>query len=36
MLLTRDKSKGAHNFEYAKKVLGQAGNDLEAAKAVVK
>jgi predicted CXXCH cytochrome family protein len=36
MLLTRDKSKGAHNFVYAKKVIDQAGIDLEAAKAAMK
>jgi predicted CXXCH cytochrome family protein len=36
MLLTRDGSRGAHNFDYAKKVLDQAGKDLEAAKAAMK
>jgi predicted CXXCH cytochrome family protein len=34
--LARDGSRGAHNFEYAMKVMDQAGNDLEAVKAVVK
>lgn len=36
MMLTRDKSKGAHNYEYAKKAMNRAGNDLEAAKAAMK
>jgi len=36
MLLTRDGSRGAHNFDYAKKVLDQAGKDLEAANAAMK
>lgn len=31
--LTRDGSKGAHNFEYATKVMDQAGKDIEAIKA---
>ncbi len=35
-LLTRDGSRGAHNFEYAKKILDQAGKDLEAAKAAIR
>jgi cytochrome c556 len=35
-LLTRDGSRGAHNFDYAKKVMDQAGKDLEAAKAAIK
>jgi predicted CXXCH cytochrome family protein len=35
-LLTRDGSRGAHNFEYFKKVMDQAGNDLDAAKAAMK
>jgi hypothetical protein len=30
-LLTRDGSKGAHNFEYATRVMDQAGKDLEKA-----
>lgn len=36
MLLTRDGSRGAHNFEYARKVMDQAGKDLDAAKAATK
>jgi predicted CXXCH cytochrome family protein len=35
-LLTRDGSKGAHNFEYATKVMDQAGQVLESVKAVLK
>jgi predicted CXXCH cytochrome family protein len=34
--LTRDGSKGAHNFEYATKVMDQAGKDLESIKAAMK
>jgi predicted CXXCH cytochrome family protein len=34
-VLTRDKSRGAHNFEYAVKIMEQAGKDLEAIKAAM-
>jgi predicted CXXCH cytochrome family protein len=34
-ILTRDKSRGAHNFEYAVKIMNQAGKDLQAVKAVM-
>jgi predicted CXXCH cytochrome family protein len=34
-ILTRDKSRGAHNFNYAMKVMDQAGKDLDAVKAVI-
>jgi len=36
MLLTRDGSRGAHNYEYAVKILDQASKDLDAAKEVIK
>ena len=35
-VLTRDKSRGAHNFEYAMKRMDQAAKDLEAVQAAVK
>jgi predicted CXXCH cytochrome family protein len=35
-LLTRDGSLGAHNFDYAGKVMDQAGKDIKAAKAAMK
>jgi len=35
-VLTKDGSKGAHNFAYAVKVMDQAGRDLETVKAVMK
>lgn len=35
-LLVRDKSRGAHNIEYALKILEQAGKDINAVKAAVK
>jgi hypothetical protein len=35
-ILTRDGSRGAHNFEYVKKVMNQASADLDAIKAVIK
>lgn len=35
-LLTRDKSRGAHNFDYEMKVMDQAGKDLDLVKAAVK
>jgi predicted CXXCH cytochrome family protein len=34
-ILTRDKSRGAHNFEYAMKVMDQTGTDLDAIKAAI-
>jgi predicted CXXCH cytochrome family protein len=34
--LARDGSRGAHNFEYASKIMGQAGKDFEAVKAALK
>jgi predicted CXXCH cytochrome family protein len=33
--LTRDGSRGAHNFEYAAKIMDQAGKDLSAVKAAM-
>ena len=36
MLLMRDGSRGAHNFEYTTRIMNQAGKDLEAVKAAVK
>ncbi len=35
-LLTRDGSRGAHNFEYATKVMDQAQKDIENIKAILK
>ena len=34
-VLTRDKSRGAHNFDYAMKIMDQAGKDIEAIKAAM-
>jgi hypothetical protein len=34
-VLTRDKSRGAHNFEYAVKIMDQAGKDIDAVKATM-
>jgi hypothetical protein len=35
-VLTRDGSRGAHNFEYATKIMNEAGKDLGEVKAVIK
>ena len=35
-ILTRDKSRGAHNFDYAMKIMDKAGKDLEAVKRAIK
>jgi hypothetical protein len=35
-VLTRDRSRGAHNFEYATKIMSQAGKDLGEIKAALK
>jgi hypothetical protein len=34
--LTRDGSRSAHNFEYAMKIMSQAGKDLGEVKAAMK
>jgi hypothetical protein len=35
-ILTRDGSRGAHNFSYAQKIMAQAGKDLEEVKTALK